>query len=1409
MCRCIRSVSISAFAAGLVACLALGCGLLDGSTTTAQQEVAAELFVLDIQAGERLAAVVHASSRDHEQAAYVVARGDDAKLWFGGSFSQVFDSVADVRLFGPGDSQVLATVRDTEGAKLLVGWSGQFVLSEPYWRVDDVTLYGEGDAYIGFSAVRYDEKLQYFVVLYEDDRFVAGEPLDRLEGVTITPDALAVQYDGRRKGRRVSGLGHHLYSKRGNWTQLGEGGPFAVWGKGDDGYEVLVAMEVAGVYDELRDWHLDRAGDRLYYQGRMDREWYVVAESRRPGDDERDRQGPFKSVNGRRSSRISHTTDTDHHFYLANTGDGKRLVVGATGNRSELSEPFDSLSLEKFEVGGSPIAVGKVDGAQHVLSGASQGPGFKRLDDLQAYGDGAHLVYVGRGEDAEQVVIDDQPGDSFDKIVGFQMTRADSGPFYLGERGEQVVAVHRGQASTPFDAVDDVLLLADGGVAYVGQRSEQWYGVLGAREIGPYDEVSAPGPTPGGLVWFDGTRGENSVRVLDGSEGPAFAALGKPTFTDLTGQLAYAARTSRIETVTVGEDTEERVIVVDVVVTGTAAGQTFQRTLDDRAGKKYLGASTSDLPSIEPVPWTDDIWYLAESDGGTHVGHGTEVFGPFEEVKEATAVPDGSAVAFFARDDEYWSTHVGATAGPSMDKVSKLRFTPDDRQVIYDGKDASGSCTFVGAERYLKVSDLTTNRAKERLAYAGLRDDGWRLVVDGAPSAPFEGIDRIDWAPDSQSLYAMVDDADGSRLVFHLGADFVLLAAHDRVERPEFHVHPDTHNELGADGWEFSYRATDDRARRTVYRGEGYERFEREFFTANGALVATAKRDGALVVMGEQVTPAYGKISEIRMHPDELPYDLLAFRAESGDQHAWVLFDGRSGATNLGFVDQLTHHRRGTPRRIWSTDEVAWTPTTETGTNTLVWTGVLDGRRFTAVGAERYDGVRELYDHDAPGAAPTYVGVRDGREAVFAGGAHGAWYSAIRDLGFPTGRELPAYVGEHVYVQTGDPTDDGMGRRALAQVVVGGEQSALLDGVGTLFVGPSLADSVYTGKIDGHWSLRKGGEILGAEYDELAYLARRFEEVEEGEPRATYHFLGRLEDGWHEVHDGKEGLRVSELADLEQLAHLAGDRDWEGIEDVSIGTLRSIEPGPSGRSRIGEHVLIDAEGRFDYVAIDGDQLQPVHRGKPGPKLAGLTRIWYFADGEEVVYEEAGDEGVRLVQGSETSPWFDEIQSVSHTPVDGGQVAYVASRGTSAVAHLGDTDLADARGISGMFVMGDHRGVGLIDHNAPYVQVDGDRFRGMKLLASAPAPLAAVANDDGSCSLLSGTTRSDPQAVVYDVQLVPPTGSEQAAEGVLSVAHWLEGVLDREAGTLSIRRRSLPLEIDDDDGDGWPSYIEVI
>jgi len=179
----------------------------------------------------------------------------------------------------------------------------------------------------------------------------------------------------------------------------------------------------------------------------------------------------------------------------------------------------------------------------HAVIDGEVGPAFEGIAALVFSDDGRHVGYIGRWEKGERLVLDGEPGESYDEVsefafgVGDRLTflaRDPDGWFAVvaGERGPNHDAVF-GLRYTP-DGETSAFVARDGGLerVIVGDREEPVFDLILSEKL-VFD------PRDGRPV-YAAALGDLAFVVRGGKPGPAFDRVGMPKFGP-GGRLTYEA----------------------------------------------------------------------------------------------------------------------------------------------------------------------------------------------------------------------------------------------------------------------------------------------------------------------------------------------------------------------------------------------------------------------------------------------------------------------------------------------------------------------------------------------------------------------------------------------------------------------------------------------------------------------------------------------------------------------------------------------------------------------------------------------------------------------------------------------------------------------------------------------------
>ena len=1314
--------------------LALPLGTIGCSNTTVPTmeppvgddgEAASPHFVLDAAKSERLARIFHDSSDEHPSAVYEIRGADGVRLVRGTTTSSNVLKLHSLEFFGESDANYWAHAQVEKGQVLLVGTPTNIVQSPVFLSKGATVAYGL-QRNLSATAIEIASEdgrsVEAAVLFWDGEAFSIGPRGRSVSDLALTPDEKAVQYVLRQRYWRHA-VNTFVFNEKPQWFDLEGTDEWAYGGSHADGYTVFVDHEPGEVFETVRDLHLDPDKDQLLYQGRKNKEWYLVMESRAAGNDETTKLGPYKDID----RRLRHHAKTNHAYGLAKTANGSRFIVGSDGNKASQSDEFDRMSIARFETLTDPVATGKSDAGNRVLIGVAAGEAYESISRLSAADEGKTVAYIGGNDAGERVVLGTNAQRQFESVSFYQLSTPSQRPVYVGESNEQFFAMHEGQASEGL-----------GRFSFLRTRSQDrtyWQAEKGEGElvglnttagklfdsilrvgITPTDRAASPEeppPVSKHTVWYDGKRGEQFHRTIETAESPAYDALGSVVLTNEAYDIVYAARNSTLESKEVqdGEDTRtvESVKLTDVVTRNGSKVGSFARTMAaDSAGKRYLGNSTKDLPGPRAIVKTNHFYYSALSDDGVNVGFNDRTDGPFADVSELKPRPTGTDVAYFAQKGETWAVQEGAARGKELDRIKgRLNFTPDGLQVYYSGTSADVSYTFVGSEQYLSVRDMKLNRNGDLLVYRGEREDGWRQVVAGTHSDPFASLSNASFTDDGYGIYnnaVGADDASsfllkrherpfsadgkwartGSMAEYHNPAfagalkrdadtgNYIVLGADgqpqdlstlpDVVENP-FFVAMGRDTARIARGWlvegvtngqlvlkagpesdplerwqsrwkgekayvlpllsPYAYSARDGRSDGMVYQGHHYDRWRALDFTENDRFYAIGRKaDQEYFVIAENRTEPFYRIRAQIWNPAKPADDkvALAIRTEAGS-NGYVLTSASAETRSLGLADRASG--------------AAWTqPHVATGINTVVWSGSQSGMSFEAVDERRYEAVKDVAVSEESGDL-SYIGTRNALHSVYALGKHGPWYNDIRLYGVHERSGTVSYVGDHVYARSGDPIRImGESERHLSRLHVGDELGPFADHIKHVYGGADLASTVWSQKVNGYWTLTQGENAITNSYRDIAWVHRLVEDEET--EQASFHFMGRTDDEWVEVHDRREGARVDAIVEGPSVDGLP-----EGLSSV----------GKDQHKRGDNTVVVDSKGRFDFRGIVGSKHVFVRKGSVHVPVGSVGKTWYPNGDKMVVYEgKQDDDGVALVVDGAVSPLYESFDTPVYSPV---------------------------------------------------------------------------------------------------------------------------------------------------------------
>ena len=351
----------------------------------------------------------------------------------------------------------------------------------------------------------------------------------------------------------------------------------------------------------------------------------------------------------------------------------------------------------------------------------------------------SHFAYVGLQGEQRVAIVDGNVGPPYTRMGTPHFSLDGTRVAYAVELPDKTVAlVVDGVQGKSYSAIlpTDTVFSPDGGhVAYAVKQGATAFMVIDGAESVPYDDV-------GFIVWSkDGARSayasvDNGVRrvVLDGAEQAAYARVPDESqrFSDDGRHFAYAAQQADLQWV----------VVLDGV---------------ESDGYEALGRGSPVFDATGRMAH----WYM-QSEDAWFVSIGDQRLGPYERVGPLVFTDDGRHFAFAALVDETWRVIRDGTPGTAYPFIEDtiVIASPTGDHVAYVVRDGTRSFLVLDGKEHprfdsIGLGTVTFSPDGSRLAYAGLWDGAWRVVVDGVTGteAYHDLADAgISFSPDSKHV---------------------------------------------------------------------------------------------------------------------------------------------------------------------------------------------------------------------------------------------------------------------------------------------------------------------------------------------------------------------------------------------------------------------------------------------------------------------------------------------------------------------------------------------------------------------------------------------------------------------------------------------------------------------------------
>ncbi|MEQ1891213.1 MAG: hypothetical protein ABL998_01620 [Planctomycetota bacterium] len=446
------------------------------------------------------------------------------------------------------------------------------------------------------------------------------------------------------------------------------------------------------------------------------------------------------------------------HFGYVGTRPGKHVVVhnGKLHEYSGVSKQGIVFSSDSQHVGW----VAEREGRQMaVIDGLESAP----YDGIAPQGilfspEGKRSAYQAKSGDKYLVVLDGEEGRLWDTVAGLRFTEGGHHALYVAMRDGKWYAIIDGVDHGPYDElrslspadkgtpdqIVEVFEVSSNGarVAFIAKRDEQWYMVLDGKEQGPFQTCAGLALSPeGSRVAYLATRGEGWFMSVDGVEQTGLSLE----------SLSFSPDGKRLATV-------------------VKHGEKRRARVDGVEGKEY---DKIDAPGIRFSYDGKRTAYLAEL-GGERLVVVDGVEGPrFKRLgKTALGFAPGSARAMYSyRRGEKEVLVIDGVEGPACQSYRSLSFAPDGSRyayaaelekdtwvVVVDGviHGPGGPWTNGKGRTYHKLGKRTPNMSADgkRVAWVGVQEEGWKVVVDGLESPTYDIVQRsaLEFSPDGRHV---------------------------------------------------------------------------------------------------------------------------------------------------------------------------------------------------------------------------------------------------------------------------------------------------------------------------------------------------------------------------------------------------------------------------------------------------------------------------------------------------------------------------------------------------------------------------------------------------------------------------------------------------------------------------------
>ncbi|MEC8382187.1 MAG: hypothetical protein VXZ96_17785 [Myxococcota bacterium] len=665
-----------------------------------------------------------------------------------------------------GDDRFLVHLQQPSQFQLLAFHDGGFVEGPTFEKLESHSQLANGDLILNL-------KLEDTHALYSFDgsqfqKLIEG---DRISSLKNSPDDQTYTYVINKDRQSFYGIGTLLYTRAPVWKPIGE--KFAYLGIDDLGEEVFVDYKGLGRYERISSFKAFDEDTQLHFVGSKEDAYtlhYIDPKLKN-----------HTSQAYTRAPNINYHHKTKALFWLGQSDDGVQLGLVNDKESIKSSENFEKINIEsRVKHDTAPIATALTfEKMTHVLTGTSKGPEYEKVERLQTMKKGAGIVYVGQRNEKVQVVQDEEAGESFDKVFTLGLTKPSGNAYYHASLVDNHYLVYGTEKSVAVNKVSRITTSNSDDVAWQGDKSDSVHVGLNSELYDGFDSIQSIQFSPKDVLWYDAKRGDSNYRGIKAEVLGPFTSMSRPVYSSTAKEILFAARSAT--------KTERSIKLIERIYKSSSSVKDYEYQVpNDNLGQRL--ASNSALPKIQLFKDSDSFFYQADLPDEKHVGFNSQSWGPFDDVKFLKRWPFKESVVFASQKNDVWSAQISDSRQAEVDDVLNLKFTKDNKKILYDVKIAGEKFVYVGADLYQSIKDERLSPRGDFHTFQGKKDDQWMLIRDEEKSVPFIELGRTQFTPDSYGIEAIARDSNGKKLVQKLyQKDFAYSDSFDSLSSSQYY----------------------------------------------------------------------------------------------------------------------------------------------------------------------------------------------------------------------------------------------------------------------------------------------------------------------------------------------------------------------------------------------------------------------------------------------------------------------------------------------------------------------------------------------------------------------------------------------------------------------------------------------